>query len=92
MEAIRAVEITHPVIRDAKLRRALRRLFTRLESWSTGRRPEDVARLACEESLVETCVLLLAHHRTVSTSRALPADVTQVHDLLADNPLHAPTL
>ena len=31
------LEITRPVIKDARLRRALQRLFARLEDWSAGR-------------------------------------------------------
>jgi AraC-like DNA-binding protein len=82
------VEITRPVIKDARLRRALRRLFARLEEWNAGR--GEI--LACEESLVEACGLLVDRHATAASMRDVPADMRQVRDRLADDALNPPTL
>jgi AraC-like DNA-binding protein len=82
------VEITRPVIKDARLRRALRRLFARLEEWNAGR--GEI--LACEESLVEACGLLVDRHATAAPMRDVPADMRQVRDRLADDALNPPTL
>src|SRR5262245_50867072 len=61
----RHAEITRPVIEDARLTRALRRLFRRIERWNRpGGSATDV--LACEESLVETSVLLMTRYGTVT--------------------------
>src|SRR5918999_1759187 len=62
--ARRHAEIARPVIRDAELLRAARRLFRRM---GTG----DA--LACEESLVETATLVLARYGTLATPREAPA-------------------
>ena len=86
-------EITRPVIKDARLVRALRRLFRRLERWSAGRRATAAEALACEESLVETCVLLMCRHGTVPLRKQEPGDdVRQVRDRIADDLLDPPTL
>jgi AraC-like DNA-binding protein len=79
-------EITRPVIKDPSLRRALRRLFHRVEHWSAAES------LACEESLVEGCALLMARHGTAPPPRKAPGDVRRVRDRLADDPLDPPTL
>jgi AraC-like DNA-binding protein len=90
--AVRDVEITQPVIKDTRLSRALHRLFARLEDWSTRRCPNSAEVLACEESLVEVCGLLVDCHATAAPMRDVPAGVTQVRDRLADDPLNPPTL
>lgn len=77
-------EITRPVIDDPDLARALRRLFRRIE-----RRGEP---LACEESMVESCVLLMERHGTMRAVAEAPADVRRVRDRLADDLLEPPTL
>jgi|SRR5687767_12025020 AraC-like DNA-binding protein len=88
-------EITRPVLQDARLVRALRALFRRIQRWDE-RRGTSVAALACEESLVSTCSLLMARHGTaaVSTDVALERrrDLTMVRERLADEALHPPTL
>lgn len=76
--------ITRPVIQDATLRHALRRLFARLDA--------HAEKLACEEALVEACALLLARHTTAAPVRETRADVRQVRDRLADELAQAPTL
>jgi AraC-like DNA-binding protein len=86
-------EITRPVIQDARLRRALQRLFHRVEHWSARRFASAAEALACEESLVEACALLMARYGTARPSgEAPPGDVRQVHDRLADDPFDPPTL
>jgi AraC-like DNA-binding protein len=77
-------EITRPVIRDARLARALRQLFARLE-----RAGSDV--LACEEALVRACARLADTHTTAGTREA-PGDARQIRERLADDLLNAPTL
>ena len=76
-------EITRPVIRDTPLLRAMQRLFRRLDRGST---------LACEESLVEACALLMHRHGTMRCVREAPGDVRRVRERLADELLHPPTL
>lgn len=86
------VELTRPVIRDTRLSRALQRLLGHLEDWNAGQCPASAEVLACEESLVQTCGLLLDRHATTARIREARADVTQVRDRLADDPLESPTL
>jgi AraC-like DNA-binding protein len=78
-------EIMRPVIRDARLRGALQRLFLRLEN-------PGAELLACEESLVQSCALLLDRHATAPSDVRAPLDLARVRDRLADDPLNAPTL
>jgi AraC-like DNA-binding protein len=84
----RHFEITRPVIKDESLRRVLQQLFRRVERWSAG---HDEG-LACEESLVEGCALLMGRHGTAPVPREAAGDVRQVRDRLADDPLDPPTL
>lgn len=86
------VELTRPVIKDIRLSRALQRLIGRLEDWSAGRCPTSADVLACEESLVQACALLLDRHATVSPVREVRGDARQVRDRLADDLLNPPTL
>ena len=86
------VEITRPVIEDTSLRRALVRLFARLERWNAGRCSTAVDVLACEESLVRSCALLLERHVTAAAVREVPGDVRLVRERLADDLLNPPTL
>jgi hypothetical protein len=79
------VEITRPVIKDAGLRRALQRLFGRLEH-----RSAEV--LACEEALVEACTLLLHRHSTSAPFREARTEVSRVRERLADDSMDPPTL
>lgn len=84
--------ITRPVIDDAGLRRALRRLFDRLERWRAGREASAAEVLACEESLAETWALLMARHGTLPPLFETDADLRKVRDRLADDPLDPPSL
>jgi len=86
------VAFTRPVIRDARLSDALRRLFTRLDAWQAAAGANNVEALACEESLVEVCGLLLDGHATTSPFREAPGDVRRVRERLADDLLDPPTL
>jgi AraC-like DNA-binding protein len=86
-------EITRPAIEDPALYQALRRLFRRIESWNqhTGNRAAEA--LACEESLVESAVLLVARHGTVPLRTAAASqDLRRVRDRLADTPFQPPSL
>lgn len=85
-------ELTHPVIKDIELSRALRQLFGRLEDWSAGLCPTSADVMACEESLVRTCALLLDRHATTSPICEARGEVRQVRDRLADDLLNPPTL
>ncbi|MBT9458705.1 MAG: AraC family transcriptional regulator [Burkholderiaceae bacterium] len=86
------VEWTRPVIQDASLRAALQRLLRQMDHWSAGRSVTDADRLACEESLAETCGLLLDHHSTATPAEDTSGDVAQVRERLADEVLDPPTL
>nr|WP_316638837.1 AraC family transcriptional regulator [uncultured Roseateles sp.] len=86
------VEWTRPVIQDARLRAALRRLMGQMELWSTGRASTDADRLACEESLVQTCGLLLDRHSTAAPVEDAGGDIARVRERLADEVPDAPTL
>jgi AraC-like DNA-binding protein len=86
-------EIARPVIEDARLVRALRRLFRRMERWNARRGATSADALACEESLVETCVLLMGGHGAAPLPTEGPGgDVRQVRDRLADGAVDPPTL
>jgi AraC-like DNA-binding protein len=88
---IRQPEITRPVINDGALVQPLRRLFHRMERWNTAATATDA--LAFEESIVETCVLLMARYGTESVStRTTADDLHVVRDRLADEALDAPSL
>jgi AraC-like DNA-binding protein len=77
------IEIGKPVIDDASLAGALRRLFVRVEQWE--HHGEQLDALAFEESLVECCVLLMAAHgtRRVET-RTAAGTVAIVRERLMD--------
>jgi AraC-like DNA-binding protein len=91
-------EITLPVIDDPALFRILQRLFRRIERWSERAGDRATETLACEESLVEASVLLVARHGTVRLSASTPGndlpgnDLRRLRDRLADAPLDAPSL
>jgi AraC-like DNA-binding protein len=86
------VEITQPVIRDARLRRAVQLLLQRLAQWNATAARDAAATLACEEALVQACTLLLARHATAAPAAEVPADVARARQRLADDLLHPPTL
>lgn len=86
-------EITRPVIDDPTLYGVLRRLFRRMERWNAGAGDRAAQALACEESLVEASVLLLARHGTVRLrTDAARHDLRQLRDRLADAPIDALSL
>ncbi|MBA3773078.1 MAG: AraC family transcriptional regulator [Ramlibacter sp.] len=84
-------EITRPVIRDPRLGGALARLLACIEAWNRSRCTE-VDRLACEESLVQTCALLRDLHSNRGISHDAGADVIRIRDRLADDPVDVPSL
>jgi AraC-like DNA-binding protein len=86
------VEITQPVIRDAALSQALRQLFARLDAWGAESSMRGIDALACEESLVDVCALLVDHHSTSAPLHEAAADVKRVRDRLADELLEPPSL
>ena len=85
-------EVTRPVLSDPELGRTLRLLFDRFQSWEAGRGGSDADILACEESLVAMCGLLLCRYSTSLPPREVAADVRQVRDWLADDLVNPPTL
>ena len=87
-----ALVLSRPVIRDAQLRAARVRLLARLECWSAAPRACDTDRLACDESLAESCGLLLARHATGAHEGAFDGDIARVRDRLADEVLQPPSL
>jgi AraC-like DNA-binding protein len=88
-----SAEITRPAIDDPTLYQCLRRLFRRLEHWNQHAGNRAAEALACEESLVESTVLLAARHSTVRLHTEAPAqDMRRVRDRLADTALDPPSL
>lgn len=86
-------EITRPVIDDPALFHALQRLFRRLEGWHRRAGSGAPEALACEESLVETTVLLVARHGTVRLHTDTPRhELRRIRDRLADEPANPPSL
>jgi AraC-like DNA-binding protein len=86
------MHLTRPVIRDATLLTALRRLLGRLDRWSTPSRRSSDYELACEESLVEACGLALRGHSTICSGGEAPADVRRARERLADDVATPPSL
>jgi AraC-like DNA-binding protein len=89
-----SVEFTRPVLKDLRLVQTLRRLFTRLDDWRNcaASASASAEALACEESLVEVCGLLLGGHSTAVPQPEIDGDVRLVRERLADDLLAAPTL
>lgn len=86
-------EIVQPVIDDPILCRALRRLFRRIERWNARVDHESTETLACEESLVEAAVLLVARHGTVRLRTDAPDhSLRQLQERLADELFDPPSL
>ena len=87
------VAITRPVIEDVRLMRALRRLFRRIERWHAAPTAQGVDALACEESLVESGVLLMSRHGTSPLAVNVPhADMRRVRERLGDSLCDPPSL
>ncbi len=93
------VALAQPVVRDARVSQALRRLLQDIATWHARRSVQtvcDAEALACEASLVIACTLLLKRHAAHSTAGRAGdrshAALARVHALLADDPLHAPSL
>ena len=87
--------LTRPVMHDPRLGHALRELLDRLERWNAGTAtPADA--LACEESLVRSCGLLLQGHASAAVVDAAASPtgqrLQQVRDRLGDDPLDVPDL
>lgn len=64
------VELIYPVTQDGRLRTALQCLFGRLQRWDAGEGRSGADALACEESLVRACALLLHRHAVVPVTHA----------------------
>ena len=90
--ALLPLELTRPVIQDARLGQALKRLLDQLEYREAEPVWSSADALACEEALVHTCALLLEGHTSAACIPEVSADVRQVRDRLADAPLEPPTL
>ena len=82
--------VTQPVIRDGQLRPALARLLRRLDGWNAGQRG-DADALACEESLVNACGLMLMRHATGRPAQ-VDSELAQVRERIADDLLAPPSL
>ena len=88
-----ALELTRPVIRDARLTGALAGLLDRVAAWSEPRARAVDDALACEEALVHACGLLLERHATAVPPPAdAAADVSRARERLADDLARPPTL
>lgn len=88
----REVALTRPVIQDAALSQALQTLLRRLGQWNGARASASADALACEESLVRTCALLLQHHVAAAPLVSASEPVRLVRERLADDPLAPPSL
>lgn len=86
------LELTRPVISDARLRGALERLFARLAAWQAAR--DDVDRLACDEALAAVLAPLAARHSTARPAATSDArvELRRVRERLADLAQPAPSL
>ena len=87
-------EIVCPVIDDARLVLALQGLFAAIERWEGDASARTaLERLAVEERLVESCVLLMQRH---GSAPAAPdparANMHRVRERLADDMLTVPSL
>ena len=82
------VQLTRPVIQDRRLALMLRDLLARLDGWNGS---SDGA-LACEESLVVACGLMLRDHSTIRLDRQVGGDVRRARERLADDVDHTPSL
>ena len=82
------IAITRPVLVDAQLRTATRRLLGALRGWQ--QRTQD--KLACEEALVQACGLLLARHATRLPEEDAAVSLAGVRRRLADELLAPPSL
>lgn len=91
-QAARKLEITRPVIQDGQLSAMLLQLLSKIEAWNALPGSASAEVLACEESLVMTCSILLGRHSTGAEFRPASADLTQIRDRLADDILDPPTL
>ncbi len=86
-------QIARPAIDDPSLYQVLRRLFRRIERWSRHPGNRAAEALGCEESLVESAVLIVARHGTVALITDTPShDLRRVRDRLADTPFDPPSL
>jgi len=86
------VALTRPVIHDPRLGIALKTLLDRIDNFDATHGSSGADALACEESLAETCTLLLNGHSTARIERETAHDVSRVRDRLADEALDPPTL
>jgi len=94
------IELTRPVAQDVRLRTALQRLLGRLQLWDDGMGRGSADALACEESLVRACALLLHRHavspvtqlRASSLTSPLSPELLRARDHLAADLLAPPTL
>jgi AraC-like DNA-binding protein len=94
------IELTRPVAQDVRLRTALQHLLGRLQLWDVGAGRSGADALACEESLVRACALLLQRHAvspvmqsqvSSSTSHSSP-ELLRARDQLAADLLAPPAL
>ncbi|HSW04276.1 AraC family transcriptional regulator [Aquabacterium sp.] len=85
----RDLVLSQPVIRDAALAQALRRLFARLAQSPVS---NDARGMASDEALVEAGALLLGRHTNTAAPREVAADVRRVRERLADDMLQPPSL
>jgi AraC-like DNA-binding protein len=85
-------EITQPVIHDPDLDHALRRLFASIAG-DEAACTDAITKLAFEESLVDACVRLVVRHGSMAAPpNASAGHVRVIRELLADDPLNAPSL
>ena len=86
------MQLTRPVIQDRRLASVLRRLLRRLDRWNAESRPGSAGRLACEESLVLACGLVVRHHSTAAPDREERSDLRRARERLADDIGNPPSL
>lgn len=90
-----AIELTRPVLQDARLHEALQSLFGRLLQWHRQPSLPAAQALACDEALARCCSRLLGAHagRAQAAAPAVGgAALETVRERLADTALAAPSL
>ncbi|WP_431099339.1 helix-turn-helix domain-containing protein [Polaromonas aquatica] len=101
-DTLQDIELTYPVTQDVRLRTALQRLLDRLQQWDAGAGRSGADALACEESLVHACALLLHRHAALPVTQSQASSPTspsysllelhRARDHLAADLLAPPTL
>lgn len=86
------VGFSAPVIDDARVRRALERLFRRMDAWQEHSFGDDAEILACDEALIDFCVPLAERHVGCRPTPIGSGAMRRVRERLADDISDPPSL